>query len=143
MIFEPGRKARMDVHATTSAADILPTLLYLTGHKPASWTEGTVLPPFAATEPNPDRPAYALHAKENAPDAPLTVATAMLVKGKYKLTYYFGYPEMGAKKEIVELYDIEADPQELKNLYSRRKTIGRSLLAELKQKLKESDRPNG
>ena len=53
MIFEPGQKSRRDIHANTSAVDVLPTLLHVTGQEPADWSEGTVLPPFASTEIDP------------------------------------------------------------------------------------------
>ena len=45
VIFEPGRR-RSDVHAPTSAVDILPTLLHVTGQPAAGWAEGQILPPF-------------------------------------------------------------------------------------------------
>ena len=65
----------------------------------------------------------------------------MLVRGKYKLTYFFGYEELGDGVERVELYDIEADPQELSNLYTRDTATSAALLAALKEKLKEVNQP--
>ena len=141
VIFEPGRTSRTDIRFPTSAVDVLPTLLHLTGESPIDWTEGTILPPFAPADPAPDRVIYALHAKENDPNEPLTHATAMLVKGNYKLTRFFGYPELGEGVDRVELYDVEADPEELSDIYPSQKEIGRSLLEELNEKLKEVDQP--
>ena len=141
MIFEPGRTSRRDVHTPTSAVDVLPTLLHVTGQDSPTWTEVTVLPPFSATEPQPDRAVYTLNAKHNDPAAPLTHATAMIVSGKYKLTYFFGYKELGPGVERVELYDVEADPEELHDLYTEQKQIGTDLLAQLKEKLKEVNQP--
>jgi arylsulfatase A-like enzyme len=141
VIFEPGRSSRRDVYAATSAVDLLPTLLHVTGEKPAGWTEGTILPPFSVTQAQPDRPVYTLNAKSNDPAAPLTHATAMMVSGKHKLTYFFGYKELGQGVERVELYDIEADPEELNDLYAEQKDTGANLLAQLKEKLKEVNQP--
>ena len=141
MIFEPGQASRKDVYATTSAVDVLPTLLHVTGESPADWTEGTILPPFAETEPQPDRVVYSLYAKENDPAAPLNHATAMMVSGRHKLIYFFGYKELGKGVERVELYDIEADPEELNDLYTTQKETGANMLHQLQQKLKEVNQP--
>jgi arylsulfatase A-like enzyme len=140
MIFEPGRTARLDVHTATSAADILPTLAQLTGHPLPAWTEGVVLPPYAAASPSPDRNVYAARATQNAQDAPLTRASITLVKGRYKLIYYFGYNSRGVD-EVAQLYDIQADPEELEDLYSSKTDIAQDLLAELKARLAEVDAP--
>lgn len=141
LIFEPGRRSRTDIHSLTSAVDVLPTLLHLTGENPADWTEGTVLPPFALVDPSPDRSICSLHAKENDPDAAITHATAMLVKGRHKLMYFFGYEELGEGVERVELYDVESDPEELNDLYTTQKETGVILLDELKEKLREVNQP--
>jgi len=141
MIFEPGRVSRRDMYTPTSAVDVLPTLLHVTGEDPSGWTEGTVLPPFSTTESQPDRAIYSLNAYKNEPTAPLTHATAMMVSGKYKLTYFFGYKELGQGNERIELYDIEADPEELHDLYAEQKQIGADLLDQLKEKLKEVNQP--
>lgn len=141
IIFEPGQTSRRDVYSKTSAVDVLPTLLHVTGENPPDWSEGTILPPFASTEPQPDRVIYSLYATDNDPDALLTHATAMIVSGKYKLMYFFGYEELGEGVERVELYDIESDPEELDDLYMKHQEIGVTLLNQLKQKLKEVNQP--
>ncbi len=140
LIFEPGRQQGMDIHDMTSAVDVLPTLARVTGHATPPWTEGTLLPPFADTKTDPSRNVYAVRATRNKPTAPLTVASTMLVKGRYKLLYYFGYDDLGIP-DIVKLYDVQADPEELKDLFPAEKDIGTSLLNELKAKLSEVNRP--
>jgi arylsulfatase A-like enzyme len=140
MIFEPGRQQGMDVHSLTSAVDLLPTLAQLTGHAVPAWAEGTLLPPYAPGEPDANRPVYAARATRNKPTAPLTVASTMLIKGGYKLHYYFGYPALhGGEK--VQLYEVGKDPEEMKDLSSVEKDTAAGLLRELKGKLAEVNKP--
>jgi len=140
MIFEPGQKSRRDIYANTSAVDVLPTLLHVTGQEPVDWMEGTVLPPFAPTEPDPERSLYAVQARKNKQHEPLTVATTALIKGQYKLMYFFGYDELGGN-ERVEMYDLENDPEELNDLYAAKRETAGDLFDELNSKLAEVDEP--
>jgi arylsulfatase A-like enzyme len=141
LIFEPGRTSRTDIHTLTSAADLLPTLLHVTGNKQADWTEGVVLPPFAILDPSPERNVYVVQAERSEQFGPLTIATLVIRKGDYKLTYYYGYEELGVDGERIELYNVKDDPQELNNLYNVETGIGEQLLNELKAKLKEMNAP--
>ena len=141
LIFEPGRTARLDVQSPTSAIDLLPTLLHVIGEPAAPWAEGLVLPPFGQGEPDPDREIYVLHAKSNSPEAALTVATVMLVRGRYKLMYSFGYEELGQRAGRAELYDLKRDPEELHNLARRKRLLARHMLATLQARLQEVNAP--
>jgi arylsulfatase A-like enzyme len=120
-IWEPGRTARVDIHQKTSAIDVLPTLLQVTGHPPAEWTEGQVLPPFDPQAS--ERPTLAVEAKTTPKNAPITTGSVAYIKDQFKLINYFGYPELGEEGELVELYDLEADPEELVNLAGSQKGI--------------------
>jgi len=141
LIFEPGRRTRTDIFTNTSAVDVLPTLLHVTGQKQADWSEGSVLPPFGP-EPDPQRNLYVLQAKSNRQFAPITVATTTLVKGQYKLIYFFGYGELGGSgSERIELYDLKNDPEELNDLSSSKRETTAELLNELKQKLAQVNEP--
>lgn len=140
LIFEPGREVGLDIHDLTSAVDLVPTLAHVTGHPIPDWTEGVVLPPYNVAPADPERSIYALQARDNAQFAPLTRASAMLVKGRYKLQYYFGYRELGFD-ELVKLYDIEADPEELTDLSSLQPDIASELLAQLKPQIARADQP--
>lgn len=141
VIFEPGQTQKRDIYTPTSAVDILPTLLQVTNQPIPDWTEGKVLAPFAETPPDPDRSIYALEATDSKDSEPLNPATVMLVKGKYKLTYYFGYQEIAETGSFFELYDLENDPAELNNLYSTDSEIALELQNELLEKIKEVDMP--
>jgi choline-sulfatase len=141
LIFEPGRTSRLDIRTATSAVDILPTLLHVTGEPSVDWAEGEILPPFADQDADPERSVYALHAKQNDAQEALTHATAALVRGRHKLMYFFGYEELGAGVERVELYDIQSDPEELRDLYGAQREAGDALLASLKEKLRQVNEP--
>jgi len=140
LIFEPGRKVGVDIHTSTSAEDVLSTLLHVTGQEIPDWAEGVVLPPYAPTSPNPDRSIYAVQAYYNDRYAPLTQASIALIKGKYKITYAFGYGKLDGK-EHVELYDIEADPEEMVDLSLSEPLITAELFGELKARLAEVNKP--
>jgi len=138
MIFEPGRTERLDIHTPTSAVDLLPTLLHWADKPSAAWTEGQILPPFA--DPTPERVVYTLASRHTAKDGPITEGTLSMVKGRYKLMYFFGYPELKGS-ERVELYDLEADREELTDLSASQPDLTHSLLAELKARLDEVNQP--
>jgi arylsulfatase A-like enzyme len=140
LVWEPGRQQGMDIRVPTSAADLLPTLAHLTGHRIPDWTEGKLLPPYTTGEHDQDRPVFAARSNKNKRDAPLTVASTMLVKGDYKLLYYFGYPELkGAER--VQLFDVAADPEEMNELSGVKKDVAAALLQELKAKIAEVNKP--
>jgi arylsulfatase A-like enzyme len=137
LIFEPGRMSGMQINTPTSAIDVLPTLLHVSGESPAAWAEGVLLPPFGPVEPDPQRVVYALQATGYDADKALTHATAMMVQDRYKLTYYFGYKELGDGRERVQLFDIEADPEEMDNLFDEADPTAAAMFAALKKKLDE------
>jgi len=142
MIFEPGRLTRLDVHTSTSAIDVVPTLLHVTGQPSADWHEGVVIPPFSDSYPGQNRSIYAIEAKKNGKYDPLTIATTALIKGQYKLMYLLGYDELGgAGSERTELYDLENDPEELNNLFTTKRETANELFGELKAKLTEVNKP--
>ena len=71
---------------------------------------------------------------------PIFRGSATLIKGRYKLIYIFGFSGDPESDKSIELYDIEADPEELDNLYPTQRTIGDSLFAELLSGINEADR---
>jgi len=139
-IFEPGRVTHLDVYENTSAVDILPTILHITGQKPVGWTEGVVLPPYGSEEGFNDRDIYVVQPEKSEQFGPLTIATLSIRKGDYKLLYFYGYKELKGEERI-ELYNIKNDPDELHDLYQIEKEIGAELLRVLKDKLKEVNTP--
>lgn len=141
IIFEPGRESRLDIHANTSAVDILPTLLHVTGQASLEWTEGSVLPPYRPIQTDSDRSVFIVHADKNEKYSPLKVATVAMIKGDYKIMYFIGYKELGEDRQRIELYNIKEDPEELNNLLEIELEIGNEMLDELKMKLDKMNAP--
>jgi choline-sulfatase len=142
MIFDPGRTERLDININTSAVDILPTLSHITGQKPVDWTEGVVLPPFSSS-PNTnwdERDIYTLEAQKNQTTDPLSIATVSLKKGRYKLIYSVGYDELKGT-EMVELYDVLNDPEELNDISKSQQKLTSEMLATVKAKLDTVNAP--
>ena len=138
VIFEPGRNSRLDVYENTNAVDVLPTLLKLTGQNVPTWIEGKMLPPFS---PSPDsgREIWGVHSIATNDNERITQGSVMLIIENYKLAYYFDYDELGESGELVELFDLKADPLELEDLYPTKKSISNEMLAIIKRKLKETN----
>ena len=73
---------------------------------------------------------------KNAKYGPLNNGSLVLFKDPYKMIYYYGYDELDDfNGELVELYDIYEDPEELVNLYDPAENLSRVLLDEMKTKL--------
>ncbi len=131
MIFVPGQTERQDIYTATSAVDLLPTLLHLTGQGIPNWIEGQVLPPYSNRQSNPDRAVYAVEAKDSPQYGQIDPASLMVVKDGYKLTSYTGWERQKDQDPIVELYQIEDDPEEMNNLATVLPEIKDALLNEV------------
>ena len=115
LIFPPGDKQRQDIYTPTSALDLAPTLLHLTGHDIPPQMDGVVLPPFNESLPN-ERAIYAATWEADRNEEAPRNATVMLVRDRYKLMLYNGYEDLPGSAPYEELYDFIDDPQELNEL---------------------------
>lgn len=140
-IQSPGQQSRTNVYKPTSAVDILPTLLHLTGKPPAPWSPGKVLPPFRETNPADNRSIFTLEAKSNKKTEPLTTASTMLLKWPYKLVQFRGYKELEGGPPVYEMYDLAQDPEELENIYSPNESSAIEMIEEINHTLAQADKP--
>lgn len=140
VIFEPGRETRTDIYTNTSAVDLLPTLLHITGQRQVDWCEGRILPPYSPGRIDPKRPLYVVQARKNDQFKPIKNATIAMVEEPYKLKYYFGYDELGGDEQV-ELFDVVADPEEMNDLSSVKRETANDMLHKLKSKLTEVNEP--
>jgi len=139
LIFPPGQNERVDVYEKTSMIDLLPTLLQIANQDIPEWAEGIVMPPFDTTAPT-ERDITTVQVERLDENNHVAEATAMLIRGDYKLMWYFGYEQLEDDAELIELYDLANDPEELHNLYPTRKDIAAELLDVLKHKFAELNR---
>ena len=128
LIFDPERRTRLDVYGRTSAIDLLPTLLHSNGYSIPKWLDGDILPPFQ----NPmNKNIYAFHSRYAEKDQAITEGSATLIQDQYKLIVYFGYKEITREGMLIELYDVENDPDELIDISSINNEIADKMLAEV------------
>jgi len=136
VIAAAGQKQRQDVTTPTSCIDILPTVLSMGGAPVPDWSEGRILPGLGGSY-DPQRSIFSVEAATNPAFAPLKVASIAMRKDKYKLIYYTGH----GPRDIFELYDMEADPEELTDLYPGKPPFAQALKDELLSKLAAANAP--
>ncbi len=136
LISAPGQKTRRDIYTPTNAVDVLPTLMELTGSSIPMLTDGKLLPGFGGVE-DLERSTFTVEAKQNPAFAPLEKVTIAMRKGNRKLIYYKGYEA----EESFELYDLDADIEELKDLYPEQPAFAKLMREELLDSLSDADKP--
>ena len=140
VLFGPGVTQRQDITTPTSSLDLLPTILQLTGQPVPDWAEGELLPGFRTSPPDPGRSIYAVNAKHNGKFEPITQASISMLKGNYRLSAYLGYEELDGQSRY-ELFDLENDPHELKDIFTSRKQVADGMVEELRAKLEAVNQP--
>jgi arylsulfatase A-like enzyme len=137
IISSPGQTARQDVRSLTSSVDLLPTLAHLTGNPIPDWSEGKLLPKLGGEE-DEGRGVFAMDAKTNSSFTPLAHYSMSLTRGPHRLIYY-RHPKEDYDK--FEFYDLDADREELNDLYPSKPSLAEAMRDELLQKVSEVNRP--
>jgi arylsulfatase A-like enzyme len=137
LIRAPGQRSRQDIYEPVSSIDLLPTLLSLFGKEMPANLEGKLLPGFGGAE-DARRPIYSVVAYRNSAFLPLTTATIAMRKAAYKLIHTFGYKDY---PDTFELYNLEADPDELENLFDAETVVAKHMKQELLDSLETANRP--
>jgi arylsulfatase A-like enzyme len=137
LVLSPGQKTRRDVYTPTSAVDIVPTIAQLTGSAVPSATEGIPLPGLGGPAEDSERSLYIVEAKTNPAREVLKKATIALRKGSQKLIYYTGYTD----EDIFELYDIEDDPEEMRDLFPEKSAAAKRMKDELLEAFHAANKP--
>jgi arylsulfatase A-like enzyme len=135
IISSPGQVDREDIYDYTSAVDIVPTLARLTGLPIPDWVEGVPLPGLGGNG-GERRSIYSIDAKNNSSFKQISHGSISATNDPYRLTYY-NYPE----DQQFEFYDLDADPEELNDLYPSQPVEAMRMKDELLQRLAEADRP--
>lgn len=124
----PGQDRRQDIHSLTSNVDLLPSLAAIAGLPTPPGLDGSPLPGIAGALEDDRRSVFAFEAKGAPAIDPLRQATAAITRLPYKLIYYTGYPDY---PDQFELYDLQADPEEMNNLYREDLPVAQELKAQL------------
>lgn len=136
MVLQPGQTTRKDVYTMTSSVDLLPTIAHLTGNPIPDWSEGKLLPELGGS-PDEKRSHFAMDAKYGSSFGPLVNYSMSLTREGHRLTYYC-YPK--DDYQVFEFYDLQADPQEMKNLYPMHPALAEQMKDELLQKVEDVNR---
>ena len=96
------------------------------------------MPPFETTVSELPRDICALRAKFTNKNEPILRASAMLTRAPYKLTYMFGYDKPVGVQDMVELYDLGNDPEEMNDLSTARKDLADPMLKDLIAKIENA-----
>jgi arylsulfatase A-like enzyme len=137
LVFAPEQTHRQDIQIPTSNVDILPTVLSLAGREIPPELDGRPLPGLGGDELE-QRPLFSIYAAQNSVFLPLQKAAIAMRKGAYKLIAYFGYPSLD---NVYELYHLEDDPEELRNLVDDEPLVFSALKEELLDHLADANRP--
>jgi arylsulfatase A-like enzyme len=133
IVLQPGQTSRKDVYAPTSSVDLLPTIAHLTGLPRPDWVEGKVLPELGGTA-DEKRSLFSMDAKSSSSFGPLVNYSLSLTREGHRLTYY-SYPKDDYLR--FEFYDLQADADELKDLYSMNPRLAHEMEDELLQKVQD------
>lgn len=107
LIHSPGQTTGLQSDALTESVDLFPTMASLAGLKPPEWIQGKDLTPLT-TGDSGGTPRRAIYSE--------AVDKRCVRTREWK---YIHYP----MKEHGELYDLAADPRELRNLFDERPDI--------------------
>jgi arylsulfatase A-like enzyme len=141
IMWDPEINTRIDIHNNTSSIDVLPTLLFKTDQTIPNWLEGNILPPFVDLPSTKERNIYSFETRKETKGKLIDKATATLIRGEYKIIYYFGYEELDPPGELIELYNIKSDPEEMKDISKDHHILAVEMVDLLKSKLEEINLP--
>ncbi len=127
LIIAPGQQNRQDIYTSTSNIDLLPTFLSLAGKPIPDGVEGKILPGVGGEE-DTERSIFSVEAKESSSFRALQQITTSMIKGDYKLIYYLGYRKYS---DVFELYNLQTDLDEVKNLFTKDTVIASRMREEL------------
>jgi hypothetical protein len=83
-----------------------------------------------------ERDIIMMDSRTNGKNNPLDIGFYTLIRGSNKMMYIVGCPVLNGR-EYVELNDINADPEEMKDMSSTKPGIANKMLQTIKAKLAE------
>ena len=137
IVLSPGQTQGQDVYSYTSSVDLISTIAHLTGNPLPDWGEGSLLPRLGGIE-DEKRSIYSMDARTNSSFGPLANFSISVTRQGHRLIHYI-YPKL--KYDKYEFYNLDADPEEMKDLYSSHLALAKDMQEELDQKVVEVNRP--
>jgi arylsulfatase A-like enzyme len=138
LIHAPGQSSRKDILSPTSALDVLPTLLAAQNSDIPDWAEGRILPPFDNGSRDLSDPVFSFNPRRNNFGEPIDPKVATITRDSIKLIYWSGLEELEGE-DLIEMYNLQDDPEELNDLAKSDPEASALLLDELKSKINEYD----
>lgn len=125
-----------EIHAPTSAIDLMPSILALMGLPIPTWSQGRRLPGLGG-EAKSRRSIFSVEAKQNPKWESLQKVTVAMREGEYKLIHYLGYEEYD---RTFEMFDLETDPEERRDVYEEGWSVAKKMQAQLLDRLNHENR---
>jgi arylsulfatase A-like enzyme len=137
IVSRPGQTSREEIHALTSSVDILPTVANMLDLPIPEWSEGKVLPGLGGVE-DQHRSIFSVDAKYNSSFTPLRNYSISITRDRHRFIHY-SFPKDDYEK--FEFYDLDTDPNELKDLYPAKPSLALEMQDNLLQKIEEVNQP--
>lgn len=137
IVSTPGQAARQDVYSFTSSVDLAPTIASIAGKSNEPWMEGQLLPLLGGEEDD-HRSIFSIDAKMNSSFGPLKNFSVSLTRDHHRLVWY-SYPKDNYEK--FEFFDLDADYDELDDLFPASPELALEMKDELMQKITEVNEP--
>ncbi len=131
----PGQTERKDFYEFTSAVDVMPTLANLVGLEAPAWADGRLLPGLGGEE-DPKRSVFALDAKTASSFAAFEQYSISIARQRHRLIRY-----QYSNYEGYEFYNLDDDPEELKDLFPSNPSLAADMKDELDQTVADFNRP--
>jgi arylsulfatase A-like enzyme len=135
IVSTPGITARVDVKEKTNNIDLFPTIAHLTNNPTPPWAEGEILPELGGSR-NADRSIFTMDVSNNPIKQAIREYSFCLHRGNYKMIKYNYSTYQGT-----EFYDLAADPEEMKDLYSAKPATAVEMERQLDEKMAEINAP--
>jgi arylsulfatase A-like enzyme len=128
----PGQRSARTVDQPTSQADVAPTVVDVAAAPPMADIEGRSLRPLLMGGAIAAMPVYAMSMEHQSRFKPLNEGRYAVIDGSHKLVW-------DRKRDLLELYDLKADPLERTNLSVTHVDRVQRLQALLKTRLADAE----
>lgn len=130
----PGMAAGTRARTVASQIDLAPTIAALTGaSRPTQWQGRSLLPELQGhADANATQQAWTMNLEQNPRTAPLRQGSIALITARWKFIHYLGtphYPKAPAFND--QLFDLEADADESRNLIGAQRDQSDSMRTEV------------